>query len=600
MRKLFALLTTIALCICAFLPPPSHGQGHGAAAAAEKFRRVTRAVPDNYIVVLNDGAVGRGAAAPLAQTLARTYGGKIRFIYEHALKGFAVQLPEAAAFALSNDPRVKYVEEDPLGEIVTTQFNPPSWGIDRIDQADRPVDNAYTYNATGAGVNAYIIDTGIRTTHVDFGGRAALVADFVGEGCQDCNGHGTHVSGTIGGATYGVAKGVNLLGVKVCNGGGSCTGSATIAGINFVTGQKQGNPGVPAVANVSLGFSPNTSIDNAVRNSLAAGVTYSIAAGNSSFDASNSTPARVGEALTVAASDFDDNRAWFSNFGSLIDVFAPGFGITSAWNGSDTDSAQLSGTSMAAPHVAGVAALYLQGRTDSTSMLPLIVNQIIKSNATLDRISDTQGSPNRLLYSLFAPAPANPVDDQRFFVWQHYLDFLLREPDNGGLAFWTGQITQCGGDAACINTKRVDVSYAFMVSSEFWARTDVNLENLTFGTSEYNQEFIRLCYMTYLARCVDPSDGGYQFWLNILEQERISRGNVGQDYKDMVNAFLSATEFRQRFQGNTTPPASGTRCFAGPVCNPTERQFCISHGGFWDEASCFCDYGACGPGQICE
>ncbi len=598
MKKLLASLTILALLVCTLLPLPSHSQGRG---AQGKFRRVTRAVPGQYIVVLNDNAVGRSGVAPLAQALARAHGGQLKFIYEHALKGFAVQLPEAAAQALSNNPQVKFVEEDPLGEVATTQFNPPSWGIDRIDQADRPVDNAYTYNATGAGVNAYIIDTGIRTTHVDFGGRAALVADFVGEGCQDCNGHGTHVSGTIGGATYGVAKGVNLLGVKVCNGGGSCTGSATIAGINFVTGQKQGNPSVPMVANVSLGFPANASIDNAVRNSLNAGVTYTIAAGNSSTDASSSTPARVGEALTVAASDYDDNRAWFSNFGSVVDLFAPGFGITSAWNGSDTDSAQLSGTSMAAPHVAGVAALYLQGRSDRTSMSPPMVNQIIKANATLDRIGNTLGAPNRLLYSLFAPAPANPIDDQRFFVWQHYLDFLLREPDNGGLAFWTGQITQCGGDAACINTKRVDVSYAFMVSGEFFARTDVNLENLTFGTSEYNQEFVRLCYMVYLARCVDPADGGYQFWLNILEQERTSRGNVGQDYKDMVNAFLSSAEFRQRFQGSTTPPASGARCFGGPTCDPVQEQNCYANGGIWDPNSCFCDFGGgCGPGVICQ
>jgi hypothetical protein len=602
MRKLFASIVALALLACALLPTSSYSQGRGPAAAA-KFRRVGKPIANQYIVVFEDKAVGRNGVAAAAQALARAHGGEIIHIYEHALKGFAVKLPEAAAQALSRNPQVKYVEEDTLGEVVATQFNPPNWGLDRIDQRDRPVDGQYNYNSSGTGVWVYVIDTGIRSSHSDFGGRSWLAADYIHDGCEDCNGHGTHVAGIIGSATYGVAKNSYPLAVKVCNSAGQCNASTVIAGINYVTMFKQNWPTIPAVANISLRFSPNTSMDNAVRNSLAAGVTYTIAAGNETQNAANNTPARVSEALTVAASDFNDQRAWFSNFGSVVDLFAPGFGIVSTYNRSNTDSAELSGTSMAAPHVAGVAALYLEGRTDRNSMSPITVNQIIKANATLDHISDAQGSPNRLLYSLFAPAPTNPIDDQRFFVWQHYLDLLLREPENNGLAVWTGVITQCGADPACINTKRVEVSYNLMRSTEFWARTDVNLEGVPFGTTEYNQEFIRLCYMVYLARCVDPSDGGYQFWLNILEERRQQRGNVEQDYKDMVNAFLSSTEYRDRFYGNTTAPASGARCFPAPVCDPWQEQNCYANGGSWDPNSCFCDYGwggGCGPGVICQ
>lgn len=346
--------------------------------------------------------------APTANRLARSHGGNLRFIYEYALKGFSVQLPEAAAIALSNNPQVKYVEENTQGSIVETEFNSPQ-GLDRIDQRNLPLDNAYTYGATGAGVNVYIIDTGIRASHVDFGGRASVGMDFLGErNCNgynnDCNGHGTHVAGTVGGSTYGVAKSVTLRSVKVCDTNGSCDGAVTMNGIEFVTRQKRDNPGTPMVANMSLEFAPNSSIDDAVRRSIATGVTYTVAAGNNSYYASSYSPADVQEAITVGATDpSNDYRAYFSNYGSVLDIFAPGVNITSDWFSSDTATAVLSGTSMAAPHVAGVAALYLQNNPGAGTYA---VASALVNNATTGVVIDPgPDSPNRLLYSNFISTP---------------------------------------------------------------------------------------------------------------------------------------------------------------------------------------------------
>ncbi|MCA1613946.1 MAG: S8 family peptidase [Acidobacteria bacterium] len=603
MKRLTALLTALALTALAFLPTASHSQGRRKDVAAPppaKFQRAERnGILNQYVVLLDEGHAAREGVEHLAHALAGAHGGRVRFTYQYALKGFSVELPEAAAVALSKDPRVRAVYQNLRGTVADTQPNPP-YHLDRIDERQRQLNQQYNYNATGAGVQVFVLDTGIRTTHQDFGGRASFAADFINEGCQDCNQHGTHVAGTVGGNFYGVAKQATLRAVKVCDANGSCDADVTAQGVDFVTGQKINNPSVPMAANISLIFGPYFPLDQAVRNSIAQGVTYAIAAGNFADIATNYSPQAVGEALVVGASDFFDQRASFSNIGGGLDLFAPGVGIRSAGNQFDTQEKELSGTSMAAPQVAGAAALYLQGRSDRTSTSPDIVGQMIKSNATLDVVGDAR-SPNRLLYTLFAPAPANPIDNQRFFVWQHYRDFLLREPDHPGLGFWTGIIEQCGGDAACLNTERVHVSYAFMVSTEYQARTDVNLENLTFGTHEYNKEFIRLCYMTYLSRCVDESDGGFQFWLNDLDGRRINRpGNVEQDYKDMVNAFLSSGEYRLRFHGNVTPPQSGAQCFVG--CDPFERQSCLQFGGVWDESSCLCDFsggGGCGPGVIC-
>jgi serine protease len=383
------------------------------ASAGEEEIRVpkgARALADSYIVVLEDDAafgaaqISRPAVSRLAGELARRHGGHVTDIYEHALRGFATRMSKARARALARDPRVKYVEQDSVVWAVGTELNPP-WGLDRIDQHDRPVDASYTSDFTGAGVSAYIIDSGIRRTHFEFEGRAVhgYTAINDGLGSDDCNGHGTHVAGTVGGATWGVAKELTLVAVRVLNCQGSGTTSGVIAGVNWVTA----NFVPPAVANMSLGGGASSSLDTAVRNSIAAGVTYAVAAGNSNVNACNSSPSRVLEALTAGSSTSSDAKSSFSNWGSCLDLFAPGSGITSAWHTSDTATNTISGTSMASPHVAGVAALYLEQNPGAS---PSAVAGAIVGNATRGRLTGIgTGSPNRLLYSLFSTEDTPPT-----------------------------------------------------------------------------------------------------------------------------------------------------------------------------------------------
>ncbi|MCX7608586.1 MAG: S8 family peptidase, partial [Anaerolineales bacterium] len=321
-------------------------------------------------------------------------GGEIHFTYEAALKGFAASLPEQALQGLQNNPHVAFIQAEQVITIDTDQ-TPATWGLDRIDQRSLPLNNVYTYNYTGSGVNAYVIDTGILPTHVEFGGRAFVAFDSVGDGQNgiDCNGHGTHVAGTIGGATYGVAKQVKLYAVRVLNCSGSGTNAGVIAGVDWVTA----NAVKPAVANMSLGGSADAAIDAAVTNSINSGVTYAVAAGNERRDACRFSPARVPLAITVAATTNTDTRASYSNYGTCVDLFAPGSSITSAWYTSTTATNTISGTSMATPHVAGVAALYLQAHPAAT---PAEVTNAIKAAATLNVVIDPKGSPNLLLYSL--------------------------------------------------------------------------------------------------------------------------------------------------------------------------------------------------------
>jgi subtilisin family serine protease len=280
-----------------------------------------------------------------------------------------------------------------------TQNNPPSYGLDRIDQRNRPLSATYTYNTTASNVRAYIIDTGIRTTHADFGGRATSGFDAIdGGAADDCNGHGTHVAGTVGGTAHGVAKGVQLIAVRVLNCEGSGTTAQVVAGIDWVTANRV----APAVANMSLGGGADTVLDNAVRRSITAGVSYAIAAGNGllgifPLDACTQSPARVTEALTVSATNSADQKPSWANRGTCVDLFAPGISITSAWNTSDSATNTISGTSMATPHVAGAAALYLAGNPTAT---PAQVHAAIVDNATGGVVaSPGSGSPNRLLYT---------------------------------------------------------------------------------------------------------------------------------------------------------------------------------------------------------
>ncbi len=391
---LFAAITAVTAAV---------GSPAAAAPATGEIRLAggASAVPGSYIVVLKNSAVGveagtrraSAAVAGRADGLARSYGATVRRTYAAALVGFEAAMTERAAKRLAANPAVAYVEQNHVVSLAATQPNPPSWGLDRIDQRNLPLNRSYTYPTTGAGVRAYIIDTGVRLSHGDFGGRATSGYDAVdGGSADDCNGHGTHVAGTVGGTAHGVAKGVSIVAVRVLNCQGSGTNAGVIAGINWVTQ----NAVKPAVANMSLGGGASTAVDNAVNNSITSGVTYSLAAGNSNANACNSSPARVPAGITVGATTSTDARASYSNYGRCLDIFAPGSSITSAWSTGNTATRSISGTSMAAPHVAGAAALVLAANPGFT---PAQVRDTLVNSATPGVVtSPGSNSPNRLLF----------------------------------------------------------------------------------------------------------------------------------------------------------------------------------------------------------
>jgi len=337
-------------------------------------RPVGAASPGSYIVVFKQDVANVDS---VANEQGKQQGFRPDFVYGHALKGYAAKLSAGALARIKLDPRVDYVEPDGIVSIDAAQAGPP-WGLDRIDQRNLPLGADYSYTSTGNGVTAYVIDTGIRKTHVEFEGRASDGFDAIDGGpADDCNGHGTHVAGTSGGKTYGVAKGVTLKAVRVLDCQGSGTWSQVIAGLDWVEGDHVA--GRLAVANMSLNGSANPAADAAVASAIADGIVFGVAAGNSSANACNYTPARVKRALTVAASDLNDRFANFSNRGSCVDIIGPGVNVLSAWNTSDTAGNTISGTSMATPHIVGIAAR--AWASDPTATASMIARRV-KPQAT--------------------------------------------------------------------------------------------------------------------------------------------------------------------------------------------------------------------------
>ncbi|MFI9818597.1 S8 family serine peptidase [Saccharothrix variisporea] len=440
-----ARLTAVIAALAALgLAPP-------ATAAEADYVPARRPFAGSFLVSLKDVPRTQAQIQSESEALVGRYGGRLKTVFTVAMRGFLVRdLPDRQARRLAADPAVAKVYQDGTAQIADTQTG-ATYGIDRVDQRNLPLDTKYTYNTTASNVTTYVLDTGIRKSHTEFEGRASDGYDFVDEDpeAQDCNGHGTHVSGTIGGKTWGIAKKTKLVAVRILGCGGSAPDSDGVEGIEWIAR----NAVKPAVVNGSFTFDTPGIGDDAIARLNAAGVTFVVAAGNSSADACNTGPARNTNVIAVGATDNQDNRASFSNYGSCVDIFAPGNNITSAGHSSDTGSATMSGTSMASPHVAGGAALYLSGNPSAS---PADVLKALTDNATSGVVKNPgTGSPNKLLYTTAFGGGTPPVCSGG----SNTDDVAI--PDAGAAVSSSITVANCDGVGTASTSVKVDINHSY-------------------------------------------------------------------------------------------------------------------------------------------
>lgn len=456
-----------------------------------------KAIQNQYIVVFKENYISKQALSmmsnslqPLSQKELKTqavlssiremsssYGVAAESSYSSVLSGFSAKMDEKLLSAMLEDDRIEYIEQDQMMYATAVQPN-ATWGLDRVDQNSLPLNRQYEYNYTGDGVDMYIVDTGVLASHSDFGGRVSegFTAINDGRGTNDCNGHGTHVAGTAGGTTWGVAKDVNLIPVRVLGCSGSGSNSGVIAGVDYVARNASG----PSVANMSLGGGSSSALDRAVENAINEGVVFAVAAGNSNSDACSGSPNRVGPALTVASSTRNDARSSFSSWGRCIDIFAPGSSITSAWSNGGTNT--ISGTSMAAPHVAGAAALYLEANPSST---PAQVEVGLEGVAAVGKISNPNGSPNLLLQTNFdgtvTPPPVDPVECTKGITFGRMSSYSSISDDDYQVS-GDGCSVTVSGNSWVMTTEGFDITSSTVITFEFSTTGTAEVQGVGFDS----------------------------------------------------------------------------------------------------------------------